>query len=175
MPIATMNSDGAAATALESKARREMVESAGRLFQILNLPRSTGQIYGLLYFSSEPLSLDGIVQALEISKGSASMGTRQLLSWGAVRHVWVQGDRKDHFEAVGDLAALIRTSYNNHVKPRLNSSEKKLDGITELLSEDWEQGRLSKAEFKLCSERLSALGAVHQKLQGLLPLAEKLL
>ena len=152
-----------------------MVESAGRLFQLLGLPRSTGQIYGLLYMSVRPLSLDDICEFLSISKGSASTGTRHLASWAAIRQVWVQGDRKDHFEAVGDLAEIARASYAEFVKPRLASSEKRLAIIFDELERDVEQGALTPEEYKFCFERLRKLLLFQKKVQSVSPLHEKLL
>ena len=81
-----------------SKTRLDMIEAGGRVCQLLGVPRSTGQIYGLLYLSPKPLSLDDIAEALRISKASASTGTRQLLAWRAIHQVWVHGERRDHFE-----------------------------------------------------------------------------
>ena len=98
---------------MQSKAWQEMVELGGRICQVLGLPRSTGQIFGLLYLSTEPLSLNQMSSMLGISKGSASMGTRHLASWGSIRKVWVPGDRRDYYEVVEDLGQLIRGSYNN--------------------------------------------------------------
>lgn len=161
--------------ALVSIAKREMVEAAGSLFQILGLPRSTGQIYGLLFLSAGPLSLDDLVRMLSISKGSASIGMRFLASWGAVRQVWVPGDRRDHFEAVGDLGQLLRASYSDFVKPRLQSSERRLATISAALEKDAEQGTLSKEDYKFCCERLRILLRFQKKVQSIGPLAEKLI
>ncbi|NJR43396.1 MAG: hypothetical protein HC767_12780 [Akkermansiaceae bacterium] len=55
--------------------------------RVLGLPRSIGEIYGLLFISQAPLSLDDLVQRLKISKGSASQGLRMLKGLGAVREV----------------------------------------------------------------------------------------
>jgi hypothetical protein len=52
--------------------------------KIFGVPRSVGQIYGLLYSSREPLSFSDIVKRLGISKGSASQGLQLLRSLGAV-------------------------------------------------------------------------------------------
>lgn len=52
---------------------------------IFAVPRSVGQIYGLLYASAEPLSFSDIVERLEISKGSASQGLQWLRSLGAIK------------------------------------------------------------------------------------------
>src|SRR5437762_2608760 len=118
-----------------SKARMEMIESGGRLCQMLGLPRSTGQIYGLLYFSPKALSLDDIVELLGISKASASTGTRQLTALRAVRQVWIPGARRDHFEAEPDVAAMLRIGYLEFVKPRLNSSHKRLERMAASLEQ----------------------------------------
>ncbi len=152
-----------------------MIEASGTLFQVLGLPRSAGQIYGLLFLSAKPLSLDDMCNLLSISKGSASMGTRHLASWGVVRQVWVPGNRRDHFESAGDLAQLLKASYAEFVKPRLTSAEKKLARIYEELEKDVERGTVSKEEYKLCTERLRALLRFQEKVQSIGPLAEKLL
>jgi HTH-type transcriptional regulator, glycine betaine synthesis regulator len=160
---------------LDSNARREMIEASGTLFQVLGLPRSAGQIYGLLYLSGKPLSLADMCNLLSISKGSASMGTRHLSAWGVIRQVWVPGNRRDHFEAAGELAQLLQASYTEFVKPRLASAEKKLARIFEELERDVERGTLSKEEYKDCTERLRALLRFQEKVQSIGPLAEKLL
>jgi DNA-binding transcriptional regulator GbsR (MarR family) len=152
-----------------------MVETAGRLFQVLGLPRSTGQIYGLLYLSARPLSLDDLCQMLAMSKGSASTGTRHLASWRAIRQVWVPGDRRDYFEAIGDISDILRACYREFVLPRLTASERTLAGIIENLEIDASRDMLSKEEYKFCSERLRSLVRFQKKLQGLGPLAEKII
>jgi DNA-binding transcriptional regulator GbsR (MarR family) len=151
-----------------------MIDACGRLCQVFGLPRSLGQIYGLLYLAPSPLSLDDIAELLSISKGSASTGTRQLAAWGGIRQVWVLGERRDHFQAEPDLANLLRSSYTDFLKPRLASSQRRLDNLTQTLEEDLHQGALSREEYKVCAERLKQFGNVRKKLQSLVPLAEKL-
>jgi len=62
------------------KTRLDMIEVSARVCQFLGIRRSTGQIYGLLYLSPEPLTLDEIAESLGISRGSVSTGTRLLLA-----------------------------------------------------------------------------------------------
>ena len=50
----------------------------------LGIPKSIGQIYGLLYASATPLSFSDIVERLGISKGSVSQGLQLLRSLGAI-------------------------------------------------------------------------------------------
>jgi HTH-type transcriptional regulator, glycine betaine synthesis regulator len=63
---------------------RECVAFFAEVVQVFGVPKSLGQIYGVLYASPEPLSFSDIVERLEISKGSASQGLQLLRSLGAV-------------------------------------------------------------------------------------------
>ena len=158
-----------------TQTRLDMVEACGRLCQILGLPRTTGQIYGLLYLAMEPLSLMEIATLLSISKAGACNGARQLASWGAIKSVWVQGDRRDYYIAVGDLSDLIRGAYNDYVKPRLNSSVKRLDAMNRNLEEEYKTDTISQAEYDHCNQRLQDLVRLQRKIQRLTPIAEKFL
>ena len=150
-----------------------MVEVGGRICQVLGLPRSTGQIFGLLYLSTEPLTLNKMSAMLGISKGSASTGTRQLAAWGAVRRVWVPGERRDYYEVVEDLGQLIRGSYNNLIKPRIQSSKDRLDALKVKLEEDIKSGVIPCEKKEILEERIKSLEKVHKRLFQFLPLAEK--
>jgi len=87
---------------------RRFIEDAGNTTQALGVGRVVGQIFAYLYFSEEPRGLDDMKEALGISKGSASMGVRQLEQWGAVQRVWVKGDRKDYYTANDYFGQIVR-------------------------------------------------------------------
>jgi DNA-binding transcriptional regulator GbsR (MarR family) len=67
---------------------------------------TAGKIYGVLYLSAGPLSLDEIAREVGTSKGNASVQVRELLELGMVRKVWVRRSRRDYYEAVTDLWAI---------------------------------------------------------------------
>lgn len=157
------------------RTRLDMIEACGRVCQVFGLPRSMGQIFGLLYLAPRPLSLDDIVGFLGISKASASTGTRQLSAWGGIRQVWIHGERRDYFEAEPQLSSFLRSSITDFLKPRLASSRKRLERLTETLDEDLSQGLLTPEDYRFCCERLRNFENVQEKLQTLAPLAEKLL
>ena len=52
------------------------------------LPKSYGQIYGLLFCRDQSLAMDEVMELLQISKGSASQGLRALRQLGAVSSVF---------------------------------------------------------------------------------------
>lgn len=61
------------------------------IVQVLGVPKSVGQIYGLLFASPQPLGFTDIVEKLAISKGSASQGLQLLKSLGAVQGIETGG------------------------------------------------------------------------------------
>ena len=160
---------------VQSKAWQEMVEVGGRICQLLGLPRSTGQIFGLLYLSAEPLSLNQMSSMLEISKGSASVGTRQLASWGAIRKVWIPGDRRDYYEIIEDLGLLMRGSYNNLIKPKIESSKNRLDILKFNLEEDFKSGAIPSDKKVILEGRINTLERIQERMLQLLPLIEKII
>ena len=82
-----------------SKLESEVIAIFISIADLLNLPRSVGELYGLLFISERPLCLDDLRFRLNISKGSTSQGLKILRSFGAIRRVYIPGDRKDFYEA----------------------------------------------------------------------------
>lgn len=104
------------------KARDNIIESAGRTTQNFGLGRIIGQLYALLFFSLEPMSLDEMAEELKVSKGSVSTNIRELEKWGAARQVWVKGDRKDYYEAEVDYMKILRNGVLPFIRGKLSSS-----------------------------------------------------
>src|SRR6187549_540687 len=94
--------------------------------KMLGMPKSVGEIYGLLFISAEPLPLDALVERLNISKGSASQGLKVLRAFGAVKQVYVGGDRRDHYTAETELKKLAAGFIREEIKPRLESGGERL-------------------------------------------------
>jgi DNA-binding transcriptional regulator GbsR (MarR family) len=129
----------------------------------------------LLFFSACPLSLDEIADQIEISKASASTGARQLVHWGAIRQVWVPGDRRDFFQLAADPATLLMEMYREFLQPRLGIAADRLRELNETLQEDLAGGALSQQEFDVCRERLDRLSQLQSKLQSASPLIQGIL
>ncbi len=152
-----------------------MLMAGGRLSQILGYPKSVGQIYGYLFFASEPQSLDDIAAELGISKASVSNGVRKLLGWGVIRQVWVQGDRKEFLEIVEDVSALFKAGYGDFVKPRVSSSKRRIREIGDHLDGELEEGTISEEEYLIAKKRHDKLKTIQKRFERILPLLEKLL
>ena len=78
--------------------------------QSVGLPKPYGQIYGLLFCHDLPLSMDEVMELLNISKGSASQGLRALRQLGAISSVFAPGYRKERF-----VAGFLREQADPHL------------------------------------------------------------
>ncbi|WP_246942692.1 GbsR/MarR family transcriptional regulator [Bacillus pinisoli] len=85
------------------EARDAIISAIAQTMVIYGVTPSVGRIYGVLYFATEPLSLDEIKDQVAMSKASVSHGIRELLETDMVTKVWKKGDRKDHYIAEKDF------------------------------------------------------------------------
>ncbi len=115
-----------------SELESEAVTLFVRLVQVLGLPKSLGQIYGLIYISPKPVNMDDIVQRLGISLGSASQGLRQLRSLKAIRVAYIPGQRKDHYLPETEFRKLIANFIDDQLRPHLELGQEAIAHMTSL-------------------------------------------
>ena len=138
--------------------------------RLLGLPRSIGEIYGLLFVSRKPLALDDLVKKLGISKGSASQGLKMLRELGAVTEAEGEIPRRSYFQPDVELKRLVGGFIKEQVRPHLESGERKLASLGEMLSEvACEDAR------QFYESRLERLGRWSSKARLVLPLLQKIL
>ena len=128
-----------------------------------------GEIYGLLYFNSKPLSMDLISSRLNISIGSASQGLKTLRALKAVRTTYIPGDRRDHYSAESEFRRLFSTFLKDEIMPHLESAE---DRIRKM---DDEIASLQVEEKDFFNIRIEKLKRLTKASKRLLPLLAKLL
>jgi DNA-binding transcriptional regulator GbsR (MarR family) len=114
--------------------QRECINVFVHAAQMLSVPRSVGEIFGFLYSSSEPLTMDDIITRLSMSKGSASQGLRWLREVGAVRTTYVVGDRRDFFSAETELRKLASGFLRESIQPHLDRGVDHLARLEETVS-----------------------------------------
>lgn len=148
---------------------REVIELFVRMADMLNLPRSVGEIYGLLFISPEPLCLDDCRVHLNISKGSTSQGLRILRSFGAIRTVYVPGDRKDYYVAETSLRKMAAGFADEQIRPHVESGRERIERIRALIEE---QGGDDVEELR---EKIETLDNWQKRASKMLPLALKLI
>ena len=93
------------------------------------LPASVGQIYGLLFASAEPLSLDEICAMLKSSRGGTFQSMKWLREVGMIEGVRVPGLRKGHFRAVLNLRKLATSLLRMRVEPHISNGADHLERL----------------------------------------------
>ena len=104
----------------------ESIDFFVRMMSMLGMPKSVGEIYGLLYFSPSALSMEHIVKHLGISIGSASQGLKTLRSLKAVRTSYVPGDRRDHYLAETEFRRLFSNFIKEEIMPHMDSAKERI-------------------------------------------------
>ena len=80
----------------------------GEMGSTWGINRTVAQIYATLYISPQPLTAEEISETLSIARSTVSTGLHELQGWGVIRIVHVLGDRRDHFETIGDVWEMFR-------------------------------------------------------------------
>lgn len=150
-------------TAFHDELEIEAIDFFVRMMGILGLPRSVGEIYGVLYFSEEPLSMDDISSRLKISMGSTSQGLKTLRSLKATRTTYIQGDRRDHYTAESEFRRLFSTFIKEDILPHLDSAADRISRMEQHVS----QKKSSNSEFY--STRIEKLKRLTKAGKRLLP------
>lgn len=149
---------------------QQMIDFFADGVRVLGLPRSIGEIYGLLFISTDPLSLDDLAQRLAISKGSVSQGLRTLKTLGAIREANTNGNRRTYYQPAVDLKRLAGGFIKEQIRPHLESGKSKLDQLSRTIDaiDDPERREFAR-------ERAERLDNWMRKSAHVLPILQKLL
>lgn len=105
------------------EARNKFIQSWGALGSQWGINKTMAQIHALLMITPEALSMEEIMEELQISRGNASMNLRGLMDWGLVYKEFKAGERREYFIAeknVEDMAVKIaRERSKREIKPAL--------------------------------------------------------
>ena len=122
--------------------------------RLLGMPKSVGEIYGLLF---------ALMDRLQMSKGSASQGLKLLRSFGAVRTIYVATDRRDHYVADFELSNFASAFIKEELQPHLDSGSARLSRMQEHLA------KLPKGEQEVAASRIAKLQHWKEKGDAMLP------
>jgi DNA-binding transcriptional regulator GbsR (MarR family) len=91
--------------------QQSYVEDMGLFFEQYGSQRTMGKVVGLLLIAEQPLSQEGLMRLLNLSRTSASVTVRWAAQLGLVEQVSLSGDRKRYYQIRVDMAHwLVRAS-----------------------------------------------------------------
>jgi len=148
----------------------ECVAFFAEIVQLFGIPKSVGQIYGLLYASPVPLGFTAIVERLEISKGSASQGLQLLRALGAINEAEQKEgtNRGLSYEPELSLRQLVTGILRERIAPSASAGLDRLKHLKQLAGQ-------SSAHAAFYLERVSQLTTWSKRFTTVLPLLSALL
>lgn len=90
------------------EAKKKFISTWGSLGSLWGINKAMAQIQALLFISTEALSMEEIMEELQISRGNTSMNLRQLIDWGIVTKELKAGERREFFSTEKDVQELAR-------------------------------------------------------------------
>lgn len=167
-PFAPEGSAGADDRSLHS-IQREMSAIFADLADLFGNPASLGSIYGLLFASPEPLSMEEIVERLDISTGTASQGLRRLVELEAILPQKSDGERVTRYSAKLELRPFVSMFLKQQLLPRLERSSGRVLELQEQLS------TLTPSRRKVLETRLDRAATWHRRAKTFLPVIRRFL
>lgn len=156
-----------------SSVESEVIHFFVYLAATLSLPKSIGELFGLLYCADNPLPFEEVVSRLGISKGSASQGLRFLQSLNAVETVYQARDRRTFYRAEASLRRLLGGLLEHNVGPHLQTAEQRLGNLADQLAEQTNEPVLASSR-RVLRQRIDALRHWHHTAQRFLPLLARM-
>ena len=133
--------------------RKDFTQGLSQISRFWGFPKGMGAIFGVLYLSPAPLSLDEIVQETGLTKGAISTEIRALARMGLVHRSSRLGDRKDYYEAESDFYAAIRSILKERQNSEFDRAIRSVRETLEIMEANWVEDE----EWNFVYERVQAL------------------
>jgi DNA-binding transcriptional regulator GbsR (MarR family) len=91
-----------------TKAQTQFIDDLARLLTPWGMPVTAARLYAFLQLQNEPVSLDEIAQALQVSRSNAFTAARLLESHGNARRLGERGTKRILYVAGQDPGAPLR-------------------------------------------------------------------
>ena len=147
--------------------QREMADIFADLSDLFGNPSSLGSIYGLLFASPEPLSMEEIVERLEISSGTASQGLRRLVELQAVLPRKEEGERVTRYSSKLELRPFVQMFLKQQLMPRLEQSTVRIAALEGKLP------KLSEENRAVIKTRLGRASKWHRRAKTFIPIIRR--
>jgi len=141
----------------------EAIEMFIGFLKLLGLPKSVGEIYGLLFVAPRALSMDDLIERLQISMGAASQGLKLLRSVGAVKVVYMPGERRDHYVADLELSKFATSFIKNELNPRMKTALQRIKRM------ETEAMLMNEPDKKITFQRIERLKHWMERGQKMMP------
>lgn len=116
---------------------QKFIQVIAKNMNLYGITSSIGRLYGVLYFSDEPMTLDDMRDALEMSKTSMSTGVRTLSEMKMVEPTFRRGFRKDLYQSEEDwyksFTSLFGNRWRQHTETNIEEAEEAIEDLERIL------------------------------------------
>lgn len=130
------------------EAKNKFVQTWGALGSQWGINKTMAQIHALLMVSKDSVSMEDIMQELQISRGNASMNLRALMDWGIVYKANKPGERREFFIAEKDLDELATKIAKERSKREIKPALKVLKEVSAVDGNSSEEAKHFVAQTK---------------------------
>ncbi|MDM5281776.1 choline uptake/conversion transcriptional regulator CudC [Peribacillus frigoritolerans] len=111
-----------------------VIDAIAETMDLYGVTHSIGRLYGVLYFSEEPMTLNQMSKSLGMSKPSMSTGIHSLVDIEMVQKVWRKGERKDLYKAEKDFFVSFLSFFCKKWDRELSVNMQAIEKATEKLN-----------------------------------------
>lgn len=133
-----------------------IMDKFGIYFDEIGLSKTYGRLFGFFMTTHEPVSMNQLVEKLQISKSTASVEIRRLLSMGAIEKVLLSNSRADFYQ-------LKRNIWAQNLKQKVRDIKKLQSIIEEIPKEQLKKLNHLKEMANYCLFIETELEAIVQK------------
>ncbi|OIJ11886.1 GbsR/MarR family transcriptional regulator [Anaerobacillus arseniciselenatis] len=119
--------------------KEQFIQSIAKNMNLYGITPSIGRLYGALYFSEDPMTLDDMREALGMSKTSMSTGVRSLQDMKMVEPVFRRGIRKDLYRTEEDWYKSFSALFSRTWKKATETNIEEMEEAKEELEKLYEQ------------------------------------
>ncbi len=121
------------------EAQQKFISTWGSLGSLWGINKAMAQIQALLFISTKPLTMEEIMEELQISRGNTSMNVRQLIDWGIVIKELRVGERKEYYSTEKDVQELARIVAKERSRREVKPVIKVLEEISSIKDDGTEK------------------------------------
>jgi len=131
-----------------------VIDAIAETMDLYGVTPSIGRLYGVMYLSENPMTLDEMSEKLGMSKPRMSTAVHSLMEIYMIQKVWKKGERKDLYEAEKDFfksfISFFCKKWDREISVNLEAIEKSLEKLKALIaSPDVPDAILHKAQKNL--------------------------
>ncbi|GAA0447855.1 MAG: GbsR/MarR family transcriptional regulator [Bacillota bacterium] len=117
----------------------KFIQVIAKNMNLYGITSSVGRLYGVLYFADQPMTLDDMRDALEMSKTSMSTGVRSLSDMKMVESTFKKGIRKDLYQSEEDwyksFTSLFGNRWRHHTETNIEEADEAIAELEKIYEE----------------------------------------